>query len=123
MRQSFRQTDRNSLNFIKLIAAIQVFLQHAPIHMDVAYLPNYFRPFYGMFNGVPIFFIISGFLIWKSIERTDKISTFLKKRLFRLYPELWMGVFLSFVVIIILYAQSIEWIPALHCSRPQHPLL
>jgi peptidoglycan/LPS O-acetylase OafA/YrhL len=79
--------------------------------MGVADLTDCFKPFYGMFNGVPIFFILSGFLIWKSIERTDKISTFFKKRLFRLYPELWMGVFLSFVVIIILYAQSIEWIP------------
>ena len=58
------------------------------------------------FRGVPIFFAMSGFLIWFSIERTNSYSAYLKKRFFRIYPELWVGVFVEIITILILYD---EW--------------
>ena len=101
--------DPNSINFLKLIAAIQVFVQHTTAHFDLDYVPSWLRPVHSMFSGVPVFFILSGFLIWSSIARTPDIKTFCKKRVFRLYPELWGGVVMSFVAIIVLYGQSIKW--------------
>ena len=59
----------NCLSLFKLIAALQVLYGHAIVHMDInsnAWLDRIF----GIFQGVPIFFTISGFLIWFSIERT-----------------------------------------------------
>ena len=81
--------------------------------MNAPDLAKYLSPLYSMLQGVPIFFILSGFLIWNSIARTDNFSVFVKKRVFRLYPELWGGVLLSFVVILVLYGSRIEWIPYL----------
>lgn len=57
--------------------------------------------------------MLSGFLIWSSLERTPGFSVFCKKRIFRLYPELWGGVLLSFIVIVILYGSQLEWLPYL----------
>ncbi len=57
----------------------------------------------GVFQGVPVFFIISGFLIWKSIENTDCWKDYLRKRVLRLYPELWCAVLLSIISIVLMY--------------------
>ena len=102
---------KNCLNVIRLIAALQVFVGHAipafgltlpkPIFVLVKIL--------NIFEGVPVFFCLSGFLLWDSIARTPDLKTYLKKRVFRLYPELWGGVLINFILMIALYAQHIRW--------------
>ncbi len=96
---SFRD---NSLNTIRLIAALQVFYGHAVVHMN---LPSnhIVSSVFSVFQGVPIFFILSGFLIWNSLDRTPDIKSYVKKRVLRLYPELWCAVVLSILSIVILY--------------------
>jgi peptidoglycan/LPS O-acetylase OafA/YrhL len=42
-----------------------------------------------LFPGVPIFFVVSGFLVSGSFEKSDKIKTYLKNRFLRIYPALW----------------------------------
>lgn len=42
-----------------------------------------------LFPGVPIFFVISGFLISRSWERSREISSYGRNRFFRIYPALW----------------------------------
>ena len=60
----------NCLSLIRLLAAIQVIFFHLVTHLHISIHPivdsiaTYFR-------GVPIFFILSGFLIWFSIERSS----------------------------------------------------
>ena len=90
----------NSLNFIKLVVAIKVYLGHAVTHLKIS-VPYIFR-IYDLFVGVPIFFIISGFLIWGSIKDSYNYKEFLKRRLWRIYPELWFAVCLSITTIILL---------------------
>ena len=48
--------------------------------------------------GVPLFFLISGFVIvWSAAGRTA--GAFLKSRFLRLYPMFWVGVALTFAVV------------------------
>lgn len=92
----------NGLNLIRLLAALQVFYGHAVAHLELTEVSFVTRVF-TMFMGVPIFFFISGYLMWKSIDRTSNIKNYFTKRVLRLYPELWCGVAVSLITIFVLY--------------------
>lgn len=92
----------NCLNIFRLLSAIRVFCFHAIEHLDIT-VPNYITSIIGFFQGVPFFFIVSGFLIYFSIERSKNYKGYLKKRFFRIYPELWLCVILELLSIICLY--------------------
>ncbi len=92
----------NSLNFIRLLAALQVFYGHAVIHLSISE-PTRLSQVLSLFAGVPIFFFVSGYLMWKSVDRSPNIKQYFTKRVLRLYPELWCGVAVSLISIIILY--------------------
>lgn len=81
---------KNCINLIRIIAALNVFYGHATTHLNIK-MPVGVSKIIGVFSGVPIFFILSGFLIWMSIERTPTFTAYCKKRVFRLYPELVGG--------------------------------
>lgn len=92
----------NCLNLFRLIAAIQVAYGHIIIHM-MCTPPNFVSNILGYFQGVPIFFILSGFLIWDSIDRSKSYNQYLKKRFWRIYPELWIAVLIEIIAILYLY--------------------
>lgn len=100
--------NNNCITLIRLVAAIQVFLGHAVVHLEI---PNSIEitKFLTIFQGVPVFFIISGFLIWNSLDKTNNFSDYIRKRILRLYPEMWGGVFFSTLSIIVLYGDKIKW--------------
>ena len=103
---------KNCLNLIRLIAATQVFLGHVipAFSLDIPdWLDWIFKVFF-VFEGVPVFFCLSGFLLWDSIGRSSTFESYLKKRVFRLYPELWGGVVLNCICMLVLFWGSIEWI-------------
>lgn len=81
----------NCFNFIRAVAALQVFWGHASRHLGI-HFPQAVQSILFCFRGVPVFFILSGFLIWDSIGRTSTFRQYAAKRFFRLYPELWGGV-------------------------------
>lgn len=97
-------TDRrnNCINTIRLVAALQVAYGHITYHMGVT-MPRWVDVTFGYFQGVPIFFLLSGFLIWDSVERSSNYPDYLKKRFWRIYPELWLGIFVEIVAIIVFY--------------------
>lgn len=59
--------------------------------------------------GVPIFFFLSGFLIWDSIGRSSGFRHYVKKRIFRVFPELWVAVLIEMLSILVLYKKPIIW--------------
>ena len=59
----------NSLNLFKLIAALQVMFGHIIEHLEIS-IPSWINQMLGIFQGVPIFFTLSGFVIWFSIDRS-----------------------------------------------------
>lgn len=102
----------NSINLIRMIAAIQVFFGHAIPAFGITATPLmdcFLIPIF-IFEGVPVFFCLSGFLIWDSIERTKNLKQFIEKRVFRLYPELWCGVLINMLLMCFLYSDGIEWL-------------
>lgn len=93
----------NNFDLLRLIAALQVALNHAVGYLDShppALLKNILYFSY-MFPGVPIFFFISGFLISKSYESNHNLVEYFQNRFLRLYPGLIICVTLSFILIYI----------------------
>lgn len=100
--------EKNSLNTIRLLTALQVMWGHMFFHLNVpdiggASLHSIIRALLGFFSGVPVFFFLSGFLIWKSVNREKDTKQYFKKRFLRIYPELWIAVSLEIISLLIFY--------------------
>jgi len=80
---------KNNFDLIRLIACIQVLLLHHIAFFKLKDISTLDLIESGIWNfpGVNIFFIISGYLIFQSLERNDAVF-FLKKRFLRLFPAL-----------------------------------
>ncbi len=91
----------NSFDILRIVAALSVLVLHFNGNMSVN-IPSILSP-YTYFNGVTIFFVISGFLIPYSFERSENTKRFLKKRIMRIYPALWISVIISTMFIFTLY--------------------
>ena len=88
---------------------MQVVYGHTLAHMDIQSIPV-LSPFINFFIGVPIFFTMSGFLIWNSIGRSKSFGEYLQKRFWRIYPELWLAVAVELVVLLLLYHEPMNWL-------------
>lgn len=106
---------KNCISLLRLIAAFQVMWGHLVEHLKVT------SPMIGdiavdkgiswilyFFNGVPLFFFLSGFLIWISIEKYNNYRAFYCNRFFRIFPELWGGV-LAETILILTFVSPIQW--------------
>ncbi len=100
----------NCISILRLIAALSVYAGHASAHLQVE-LPKAAAWAHSLFDGVPIFFFISGFLIFHSLTQNSRLKTFASKRLLRLYPELWCAVGLSVVSLLLLYREQLQAVP------------
>jgi peptidoglycan/LPS O-acetylase OafA/YrhL len=79
---------RNNFDLIRLFAAAQVAVSHAA---DWMHVPLPWLNILGYFPGVPIFFFISGYLIYQSyanIKTPDRLRVFTINRILRLFPAL-----------------------------------
>jgi len=63
----------------------------------------------GMFPGVPIFFVVSGFLISASFERSPSTWEYLRNRFLRIYPALWVCFLVSLVTVAIFSDARTSW--------------
>ena len=88
----------NCLDIIRLLCTFTVFFGHFLTHFNLDHsLLNEMAYFV---RGVPVFFFMSGLFVARSLEYNDTKS-FLKKRAFRIFPELWVCVLLNLVIILI----------------------
>ena len=87
---------RNNLDLIRLFAASQVVLIHALKHLHVDFP---WVKWLSVFPGVPIFFFISGLLIYRSYGRSDSFKDYLANRFLRIYPALWVCLLLSVILV------------------------
>lgn len=103
----------NNFDLIRLIAASQVAINHTSAHL------NYDNPlvdWLSLFPGVPIFFFVSGFLIYGSYEKSladeKPLTNFFIKRFLRLYPALWLCILTTVGLLLVSnYFSTIEFSP------------
>ncbi len=91
----------NNFNIIRLVAAFLVLFSHAfalstgraeeeplrnLLHMTLAQI------------AVDIFFISSGFLIVKSLTRSQRLSSYVRARCLRILPALWASLLLTVII-------------------------
>ena len=92
----------NNFNLIRLFAALQVVMAHSLRHLDVPniYLAKFNRLILMQFPGVPIFFFISGFLIYASASKKTGWRKYGWSRLLRIYPALWVALLVTVVLLL-----------------------
>lgn len=77
--------ENNNFDLLRICAALQVALVHAADHLKVH---SAWIDWLTIFPGVPIFFVISGYLVSASFERSS-VSQYAVNRVARIYPGLW----------------------------------
>lgn len=87
---------QNSFDYFRLFAALQVLLGHM-VSPNGIHLPAYIP--LGFVGGVPILFTLCGFLVTASYEKSKTIGEYFKKRFFRIFPPLWVSVWVGFVIL------------------------
>ena len=98
----------NNFDIIRLAAALQVVFSHSVKHLSLIDESSntiliFFRDFIGRFPGVPIFFTVSGFLVYWSLERNqNNIKKFFRNRLLRIFPGLWFCFVITVTVLFVL---------------------
>lgn len=92
----------DELDALRGIAAFVVVLYHYTFRFEELFhkgnITDHVNFAYGHY-GVELFFAISGFVIFMSIEKIDNPLKFLYKRFVRLYPTFWIGMIFSFFCI------------------------
>lgn len=92
MKPDFRV---NNFDLVRIFAAAQVMVLHSYSHLDVP-IPAWLAVFEN-FPGVPMFFVISGYLISASYERSTDLKGYATNRALRIYPGLWACILLTVV--------------------------
>lgn len=103
--------NHNNFDLVRLFAALQVAICHSAGHFGYQ---NFAITLLGYFPGVPIFFFVSGFLIYSSYEKSKEnqkpLINFYQKRFLRLYPALWFCFLLSVISVWQSgYFDSVKW--------------
>lgn len=87
-----------NVNILRFLAAILVIFSHS------FYVANSQEDPFSIFCGrqtnfggiaVAVFFFLSGFYVTKSLYKRDNVKEYLYKRCYRIFPQLWIVVFLS----------------------------
>lgn len=93
---------KNNFDLVRLMAALQVAIVHGFEHLGVEQ-GRVFVNFISIFPGVPIFFVISGFLISASWERDSSLGSYIRNRVLRIYPALWACLLFSVLTVYLVY--------------------
>jgi peptidoglycan/LPS O-acetylase OafA/YrhL len=94
----------NCFDFIRLLAAIAVVIGHATRHLEISFLWLDPGGRYWFRDGVPLFFILSGFLVYRSCERCVETSRplwqFYLNRLLRVAPAIYAYLLVTVVLLL-----------------------
>jgi peptidoglycan/LPS O-acetylase OafA/YrhL len=87
----------NNFDLIRLVAATEVALKHILFHFNIGghYIENL-----NIFPGVPVFFFVSGFLIFQSYNNSKSLLLYWINRILRIYPALIVCFLITLIIII-----------------------
>jgi len=78
------------LDVFRGLAAISVVLYHYTTRYNKIFDSSYSVNLKYGWLGVPVFFILSGFVIYLTVNKSEDALDFLKRRFIRLYPTFWV---------------------------------
>ena len=93
-----RNYNHNALDLFRIVATVQVFLGHVITHFA---LPQFTNAVYFL-RGVPILFVLCGFLAAKSLDKYDA-KAYWWRRGIRILPGFWGCILINTVIIFLLY--------------------
>ena len=96
--------NNNCLNTIRILSAFSVMFFHMTTHLKID-IPFLVSVVFRLFPGVPIFFFLSGFLVWNSIGKSKNLIEYAKKRFWRIFPQLWAVKFVGIMAILLTYKE------------------
>jgi peptidoglycan/LPS O-acetylase OafA/YrhL len=103
----------NNFDLIRLFAALQVAIVHCAVDLHLrGPIVDVVHSVLRLFPGVPIFFVVSGFLVSRSFERSTSLREFYRNRCLRIYPGLWVCLVASLVVILVWGIGALEAVSA-----------
>lgn len=85
----------NNFDAVRVFAAAQVAVFHCANHLKLMAFAGPETLFFRALPGVPVFFVVSGFLISMSYERNSDVRQYAWNRVLRIYPALWVCLILS----------------------------
>ncbi|GEL11990.1 Peptidoglycan/LPS O-acetylase OafA/YrhL, contains acyltransferase and SGNH-hydrolase domains [Flavobacterium glycines] len=90
------------LESLRGIAALSVMLYHYTSFFRASLHYNFSSIFDFQFghHGVELFFMISGFVIFMSLDRINSVRQFVYKRFLRLYPTYWICLLITLIVML-----------------------
>ena len=97
----------NNFDLLRLLASLQVLVNHTTWHLEIP-TPGWWW-LINSFPGVPIFFVISGFLISASYERSTSLVSYARNRILRIYPGLWACVLVTIPVAMYFGFHFVNW--------------
>ena len=89
------QSRISELDSLRAIAALSVMFFHYTYGFNHGDSHTFFHK---GFMGVELFFVISGFVIFMTLQNTEKPKQFIVSRFARLYPAYWFSVIMSFIL-------------------------
>ena len=106
----------NNFDLLRLLAATQVIVDHYFQHLNIP-TSTFSKELLYLFPGVPVFFVISGYLISASYERNNNLIIYFKNRALRILPGLWGCIFITIIVLSLtgvsfFNKQTIAWLPS-----------
>ena len=106
------QNRNNAFDAVRIVAAVFVMLLHFTglyrIYGMGGELNEGIRAVVDFFTPVVLFFSISGYLTAASCERTKSTKEYFRKRLFRIYPELWVSAFANMLMLVVLARDRLD---------------
>lgn len=105
--------EKNSFDIIRWYAAVAVMLLHFTSNFFIfssqsSSVLSDVREIVVFFPGVIVLFSLSGFLIASSYDRTGSRKLFFQKRVFRLFPELWICTIFNLILLTVLTFRSFD---------------
>ena len=102
------QLSKNNFNLLRLIIALQIVFIHSILSLGIENLivDNIYNTI-KYIPGVAVFFLISGFLIAMSYDKNPNLKYYIKNRILRIYPALFINIFIG--IIILYYFDFIEF--------------
>jgi len=90
----------NLIDLLRFLAAVWVCMFH--INAMIPFHNNWYADIvYRGFLGVPLFFVISGYCVYYAAHHAKTASSFIIRRLFRIYPAYWLSLIITLTALII----------------------